>query len=57
MQPEWARTIRDQCVYQGVPFLFKQWGGVNKKEAGHDLDGREWLEYPKASARLSNDSS
>jgi protein gp37 len=54
MQLEWARTIRDQCVYQGVPFLFKQWGGVNKKETGRELDGKEWLEYPKASARLSN---
>ncbi len=54
MDAEWARTIRDQCVYQGVPFLFKQWGGVNKKETGRELDGKEWLEYPKASARLSN---
>ena len=27
---------------------------VNKKETGRELDGKEWLEYPKASARLSN---
>ena len=26
MHPEWARTLRDQCVAAGVPFLFKQWG-------------------------------
>jgi protein gp37 len=26
MHPDWARSIRDQCVAAGVPFLFKQWG-------------------------------
>lgn len=26
MHPDWARTLRDQCVAAGVPFLFKQWG-------------------------------
>jgi protein gp37 len=26
MHPEWARSIRDQCVDAGVPFFFKQWG-------------------------------
>jgi protein gp37 len=26
MQPEWARSLRDQCVQADVPFLFKQWG-------------------------------
>ncbi len=30
----------------GVPFFFKQWGGTNKKAAGHLLDGREWNERP-----------
>ncbi len=57
MQPAWAREIRDQCLAKNVPFLFKQWGGVNKKETGRELDGRFWDEYPKASARLCNDSS
>ncbi|MDI9379758.1 MAG: phage Gp37/Gp68 family protein [Verrucomicrobiota bacterium] len=46
MHPEWARDIRDQCVAAGVPFFFKQWGGVNKKRAGRLLDGREWNEMP-----------
>lgn len=54
MNPVWAREIRDQCVKQSVPFLFKQWGGVNKHETGRELDGRFWDEYPSASARLSN---
>lgn len=42
----WIRSIRDQCVEQGVPFFFKQWGGKNKKAAGRTLDGREWNEIP-----------
>jgi protein gp37 len=46
MQPEWVRSIRDQCVRAGVAFHFKQWGGVNKKRAGRVLDGRVWDELP-----------
>ncbi len=57
MHPEWARSIRDQCVDAGVPFFFKQWGEhkilvsicgegtykrVGKKQAGRLLDGRVW---------------
>jgi protein gp37 len=26
MHPDWARSLRDQCVDAEVPFLFKQWG-------------------------------
>ncbi len=26
MHPEWAMSVRDQCVAAGVPFFFKQWG-------------------------------
>lgn len=26
MHPDWARSLRDQCVLAKVPFLFKQWG-------------------------------
>lgn len=26
MHPDWARSLRDQCVEASVPFLFKQWG-------------------------------
>lgn len=32
-----------------VPFFFKQWGGVRKKEAGRELDGRTWDEMPEVS--------
>ena len=46
MNPEWVRDIRDQCVLAGVPFFFKQWGGVQKKRNGRELDGRTWDEMP-----------
>jgi protein gp37 len=26
LHPEWVRSLRDQCVAAGTPFLFKQWG-------------------------------
>lgn len=47
MNPAWARDLRDQCLEQGVPFFFKQWGGVQKGKHGRVLDGRTWDEYPK----------
>lgn len=46
MEPSWVRSIRDQCGAQRVPFFFKQWGGVRKKRAGRELDGRTWDELP-----------
>jgi protein gp37 len=46
MDPNWARAIRDRCKDRGVPFFFKQWGGVRKKETGRTLDGRTWDELP-----------
>jgi protein gp37 len=46
MQLGWARAVRDQCIEQGVPFFFKQWGGYRPKSGGRDLDGRTWDEYP-----------
>ena len=48
MDPEWARSIRDQCVSRAVPFFFKQWGGPNKKATGRELDGEFWDQYPAA---------
>lgn len=47
MQPEWVTEIRDQCVAAKVSFFFKQWGGVQKKQAGRTLEGRTWDEMPE----------
>jgi protein gp37 len=46
MNPSWVTGVRDQCLVAGVPFFFKQWGGINKKKAGRQLDGRTWNEMP-----------
>lgn len=61
MRSDWARSLRDQCVAAGVPFLFKQWGShdadgkpAQKHTAGRDLDGRTWDQYPHALTRDSD---
>jgi protein gp37 len=46
MNADWVRTIRDRCISRNVPFFFKQWGGVNKKACGRELDDRTWDELP-----------
>ena len=46
MNERWVLQIRNRCVTQGVPFFFKQWGGVNKKRTGRELEGRTWDELP-----------
>ena len=46
---EWVLSIRDQCRETGVPFFFKQWGGVRKAKNGRLLDGRTYDEYPERS--------
>ncbi|MFH1625825.1 MAG: DUF5131 family protein, partial [Pseudomonadota bacterium] len=52
MDPAWAREIRDQCLSTGVPFFFKQWGGVMKKRTGRILDGRTWDQMPDEEPHL-----
>lgn len=43
MHPDWARSIRDQCVAAGVPFLFKQWGAwVPRDHTEHPPKGSNW---------------
>jgi protein gp37 len=45
MHPDWARSIRDQCLARSVAFFFKQWGeyepaGPVYGDPEADLDGR-----------------
>jgi protein gp37 len=47
IDPDWVRSIRNQCTSNGVAFHFKQWGGTNKKRTGRMLDGRIWNEWPR----------
>jgi len=48
IDPGWVTEIRNQCVLEGVPFFFKQWGGVQKSKTGRTLEGRTWDEMPDA---------
>ncbi len=47
MENEWVLDIRRQCQLASIPFFFKQWGGVNKRENGRQLEGRTWDELPE----------
>ncbi len=46
MLQQWVISIRDQCKRAGVPFFFKQWGGVRKSVRGRLLEGKTYDEYP-----------
>lgn len=46
MKQSWVLDIRNQCQHASVPFFFKQWGGVFKKNTGRMLDGKTWDEMP-----------
>ena len=47
MNRAWVNSLVDQCRLANVPFFFKQWGGVRKKEAGRELNGRTYDEFPQ----------
>lgn len=51
MDPDWVIDIRDQCIKARVPFFFKQWGGINRKRLGRELEGKTWDEMPRSSTR------
>lgn len=53
MYPDWARSLRDQCVAAGVPYLFKQWGEWRPATDGELCEGFEFgRSGKKASGRL-----
>jgi protein gp37 len=57
IRKEWVLSIRDQCRKSGVPFFFKQWGGVRKKAQGRHLEGKTYDEFPKMVRRRVLDES
>ncbi len=46
MDLDWILQIRDRCLPRGVPFFFKQWGGIRKSRTGRELDGQTWDDMP-----------
>ena len=54
--PDWFRSLRDQCAEADIPFLFKQWEGRTQgviKAKGRELDGVVHDGYPVRSAVLA----
>ncbi len=46
MEKSWVLDIQNQCRKAKVAFFFKQWGGVRKKKAGRELNGKTYSEMP-----------
>ena len=47
MHPDWARSLRDQCVEAGTAFFFKQWGAWRPLASNECATTRD-VEYPGA---------
>jgi protein gp37 len=54
MEPDWARSVHQQCIDAGTRFFFKQWGthgpdGIRrtKKSNGRIFEGKVWSEMPQ----------
>jgi len=41
MDPEWVRSLRDQCLEAGIAFHFKQWGNWRPVEAQSQFIGSQ----------------
>lgn len=52
LREEWVTPLRDQCLAREIPFFFKQWGGINKKKTGRQLQGRLYNEHPIETGRI-----
>lgn len=51
MRKEWVLTIQQECKRAGIPFFFKQWGGVRKSAHGRELDGCTYDGFPQITRR------
>ena len=45
--PDWFRSLRDQCVAAGVPYFLKQMMVNGKLDHEPVLDGHTWREFPR----------
>jgi protein gp37 len=52
MKEEWVVGIKEQCLRADVPFFFKQWGGVRKKNNGRELHRKTWDQMPRIPSQL-----
>jgi len=51
MESDWVEGILRQCRRAGIPFFFKQWGGVQKGKNGRKLYGRTYDKMPPRISR------
>lgn len=48
MAPEWARSIRQECLDLGIRYHFKQTGGILSRELGfRNREGKDSSEWPE----------
>lgn len=47
VKEDWILDIKNQCEKANVEFFFKQWGGMNKKANGRELQGKVYNGMPK----------
>jgi protein gp37 len=65
MDKTWVVDIQGQVSAADIPFFFKQWGQHNerqermgsKKDAGHELDGKTYREFPVVTVAVAPDAS
>jgi protein gp37 len=58
MHPDWARSLRDQCVAAHVPFLFKQWGEHRwVASARYDAETRCRVDGPSVPERVGKSAA
>ena len=51
MEDNWVCEVRDLCENNGIPFFFKQWGGLRPKSGGRVLEGLEYNARPELLGR------
>lgn len=53
IDPDWVRSLRDQCAAADIAFHHKQWSGNRPKQNGCLVDGVEHKHFPPQSADLA----
>lgn len=46
LEKEWVIELRNKAKDSNTAFFFKQWGGFHHSQAGSELDGQTYKEYP-----------
>lgn len=46
LKKEWVIELRNKAEESNTAFFFKQWGGFHHSQAGSELDGKMYKQYP-----------